>query len=61
MKDRTKIHRKPESSRARKRRLSLRQMNRLDFQKLEDRQMLAVITVNSLEDNFVLDGNITLT
>ena len=60
MKDRTKIHRKPESSRARKRRLSLRQMNTLDFQKLEDRQMLAVITVNSLEDNFVLDGNITL-
>ena len=55
-----KTNRKPTSSRGRKRRLALRQMNTLDFQTLERRQMLAVITVDSLADNFASDGNITL-
>ena len=49
------------SSRARNRRLALRQKNRLDFQPLEDRRMLAVITVDSLADNVLAsDGNVTL-
>ena len=52
--------RKPKFSQARKRRLAVRQMNTLDFEKLEDRKMLAMITVNSLADNFAPDGNVTL-
>ena len=64
MKVRNKTNRNPKLSqnhqRARRRRLAARQKKALDFQTLEDRRMLAVITVSSLADNMDVDGMVTL-
>ena len=57
MKVLSKSKRKPELSRARRRRQAARQRKALDFQTLEDRRMLAVITVDLLTDDVAPDGS----
>ena len=45
-----KTNRNPESSRARNRRLAIKQANKLTFDGLEDRQLLAAVTVGNATD-----------
>ena len=49
---RSKTNRTPKSSRARNRRLARKQANKLNFEALEPRQLLAAVTVGNATDDF---------